>query len=81
MCFQCFGEGGCNMRVVLVRWLLHQARPTHLQFWGIEAAKTGAKASSKRLFVKQPTFSNYRLVTHFNFLIVGPDQNMVTKRP
>ena len=26
-------------------------------------------------------YSNYRLVTHFKFLIVGPDQKMVTKRP
>ncbi len=27
------------------------------------------------------SLANYRLVTHFKFLSVGPDQNMVTERP
>jgi hypothetical protein len=31
--------------------------------------------------LEAPGIPNYRLVTHFRFLIVGPDQHMVTERP
>jgi hypothetical protein len=31
--------------------------------------------------LRRVSAANYRLVTHFKFSIVGPDQNMVTKRP
>ncbi len=33
------------------------------------------------VFRRQQDCANYRLVIHFKFLIVGPDQKMVTKRP
>ncbi len=56
----------------------------HLQAACISAASTdfqGRLPAIRETTCNRDRRTYLRLVTHFKFLIVGPDQSMVTKRP
>ncbi len=51
-------------------------RPAIADFGGL-----GGPGGPQKPFQKVGGFAYLRLVTHFKFLIVGPEQKLVTKRP